>query len=61
MCVPLADVCQLDYTDFAEGLRVDIAAYWKSALEIARWPNDKYIQTEWDDLDYARVALFGQL
>ena len=33
-----------------------MAAYWKSPLKIAWWPNDdinKYIQTEWDDLDYA--------
>ena len=36
----LADVCQLEYTDFAEDLRVDIAAYWKSTLEIFWWPND---------------------
>ena len=63
--LPLADVCQLEDTDFAEGL--DMAAYWKSPQEIACnywWPNDdirKYIQTEWDDLEYARAALFGQL
>ena len=62
--LPLADVCQLEDTDFTEGLQVDMAAYWKSQLEIVWWPNadiNMYIQTEWDDLDYARAALFGQL
>ena len=62
--LPLTDVCQLEDTDFAEGLCVDMAAYWKSTLEIDWWPNDdinKYIQTEWDDLDYAGAALFSQL
>ena len=62
--LPLADVCQLEDTKFTQGLHVDMAAYWKSTWEIAWWPNDdiqKYIETEWDGLEYARAALFGQL
>jgi hypothetical protein len=60
--LPLADVCQLEDTGFTQGL--DMAAYWKSPWEISWWPNDdiqKYIQTEWDELEYARAVLYGRL
>ena len=65
--LPLADVCQLEDTKFAEGL--DMAAYWKSSWEntyfgaVNVWPDFDLLQyiKEWGDTEYARAMLYGIL
>ena len=68
--LPLADVCQLEDTNFTQGL--DMTAYWKSPWECVylgvaawcQWPDydiQNYVQTEWESLEHARATLYGLL
>ena len=59
--LPIADVClRLENTEFTEG--IDMAAFWNSV-----WDPDSvdekdvkhYVQDKWDDLEYAREAIYG--
>ena len=66
--LPIADVClRLENTEFTEG--IDMAAFWNSVWDhdtvgIAESVHDKedikhYVQDKWDDLEYAREAVYG--
>ena len=66
--LPIADVClRLENTEFTAG--IDMAAFWKSIYDpdsvgIAESSHDKedikhYVQDKWDDLEYAREAVYG--
>ena len=65
--LPLSDVCQLDNTNFTEGL--DMASYWKSPWEGAffgvtnLWPDYDLLHyvKEWDSTEYAKEMLYGLL
>lgn len=65
--LPLSDVCQLDNTNFTEGL--DMVFYWKSPWEGAffgvtnLWPDYDLLHyvEEWDSTEYAREMLYGLL
>ena len=63
--LPIADICQLEDTDFIQGL--DMAAFWKypwegQSVSVPTWRPDRDIETyvkEWDSTEYARAMLYG--
>ena len=66
--LPIADVClRLENTAFTAG--IDMAAFWNSIYDpdsvgIVEASHDKediehYVQGKWDDLEYAREAVYG--
>ena len=66
--LPIADVClQLENTEFTAG--IDMAAFWNSvwdhdSMYVAESAYDKedvkrYVQDNWDDLEYARETVYG--
>ena len=63
--LPIADICQLEETDFTQGL--DMAAFWKypwegQSVSVPTWRPDRDIENyvkEWDSGEYARAMLYG--
>ena len=63
--LPIADICLLEDTEYVEGFR-DMAAYWKHPCEdfqgIAAGDSDIIgYEKEWDDTEYAKAVLCGQV
>ena len=63
--LPVADICQLEDTEYVDGFR-DMAAYWKLPCEEFHRtsPEDadiaRYVE-EWDSAEYAKAILYGQV
>ena len=63
--LPIADLCQLEDTEYVEGFQ-DMAAYWKlPCSDFMRvplgYPNVARYVEEWDSVEYAKALLYGQI
>ena len=63
--LPIADLCMLEDTEYVEGFQ-DMAAYWKLPCKQFRDFKDRdpdvgHYFEKWDDIEYAREILYGQV
>ena len=63
--LPIADLCQLEDTEYVEGFQ-DMAAYWKLPCEEFQGidtgdPDIEHYVEKWESLEYAKEILYGQV
>ena len=65
--LPIADVCLLEDTEFAEGIQ-DMAEYWKhpyrdfvGTREDSHDFDVAHYFEQWDEVDYSKAVLYGQI